>query len=181
MRHRNTIIKLIVILFLGCLIYAGFQYGVIQSLVEGVNAGFGNYANYVSEFNLPVSNRTEDIEQAILKYTNIERENAGLKPLIWDDKLGEIARAHSLDMVNKNYFEHWQSSWMGENIGKMPTGNVEGMGYVSSDADSIGKAHVESWMGSSGHRANILDTQYDYIGVGVAFDGEYYVATQNFR
>ena len=67
-----------------------------------------------------------------------------------------------------------------ENIGKMPTGNVLGIGYVSDNADSIAKAQVESWMDSSGHRENILKPNYDRLGVGVGYDGTYYVSTQNF-
>ena len=147
-----------------------------------------------------------DVEQAILKYTNLERKSRGLSELQWDANLAEVARDHSLDMVKNNFFSHtnlkvedpiaraishnynvhkelgggWFSDGIAENIGKMPTGNVEGIGYVSSDADSIAKAQVDSWMQSSGHRANILDSNYIRLGVGVAYDGLNYFATQNF-
>lgn len=152
----------------------------------------------------PVS--IDEVEKAVLKYTNEERKSNGLDQLTWDSQLGEIARAHSEDMVKNDFFDHinlkgedptdrakkagftrtkqlgggWYSDGIAENIGKMPTGNVVGAGYVSNNADSIAKAHVESWMGSSGHRANILNEQYTHLGVGVAYDGLYYVATQNF-
>jgi uncharacterized protein YkwD len=154
----------------------------------------------------PISEKTMQVEQAILKYTNMERKSRELNELRWDANLAEVARDHSLDMVNNNFFSHdnlqgedptaralrhnynvhkelgggWYSDGIAENIGKIPTGNVEGMGYIYSDADSIGKAQVESWMQSSGHRQNILDQQYVRLGVGVAYDGTYYVATQNF-
>jgi len=147
-----------------------------------------------------------DIEAAIFIYTNIERRNHGVKELIWDEKLSEIAKAHSRDMVQNNFFSHinlrgedptarakrygyplykelgdgWYREGIAENIGKMPTGNVLGVGYVSNDADSIAKAQVESWMSSSGHRRNILDPSYDRLGAGVAYDGLYYISTQNF-
>jgi len=146
------------------------------------------------------------VEKAILKYTNAERRSNGLSSLKWDSKLATVARDHSLDMVENNYFSHdnlrgedptararrhgynvhkelaggWYSDGIAENIGKMPTGDVEGMGYISNDADSIGEAHVESWMDSPGHRANILDSQYVILSVGCAYDGLYYVCTQNF-
>jgi len=147
-----------------------------------------------------------DIEVAIFIYTNIERRNRGLKELIWDEKLSEIARAHSRDMVQNNFFSHinlkgedptarakrygyplykelgggWYAEGIGENIGKMPTGDVLGVGYVSNDADSIAKAQVESWMSSPGHMRNIIEPYYDKLGVGVAYDGLYYISTQNF-
>lgn len=147
-----------------------------------------------------------DMESAILTCTNEERENYGLKPLIWDDKLASIARDHSEDMAENNFFSHinlrgedptdravrygypirkslgggWYSEGIAENIGKMPTGQVVGIGYVANNADSIARAQVASWMESTGHRENILNSQYDRIGIGVAYDGLYYVATQNF-
>jgi uncharacterized protein YkwD len=155
-----------------------------------------------------ISDKTKQIEQSILQYTNQERQKEGLRPLQWDSALADVARSHSLDMVTRNFFAHvnpsgqdptaraiaygynvhkelgggWYSNGIGENIGKMPTGNVEGAGYVSNDADSIAKAQVQSWMGSPGHRANILNSKYDVIGVGVAFDKSlYYYLTQDFK
>jgi uncharacterized protein YkwD len=62
----------------------------------------------------------------------------------------------------------------------MPIGNVQGYGYVGNDADSVAKAVVESWMNSPGHRANILNTGYEKLGVGVGFNGKDYYLTQDF-
>ncbi len=147
-----------------------------------------------------------DIELAILKYTNLERTKNGLKELVWDEKLSEIAREHSEDMALNQYYSHINLKGedptdraerhgydtrkelgdgtyqlgIGENIGGMPTGHVLEIGYVSNNADSIAKAQVKSWMNSIGHRENILDPYYDRIGVGVAYDGLYYISTQNF-
>jgi uncharacterized protein YkwD len=121
--------------------------------------------------------------------------------------LAEIARSHSEDMAVNGYFSHdnlrgqdpsarasshgcpTQKSMGGgmtqvgiaENIGKMPTGNVVGHGYVSDTPQSVARAQVDSWMGSSGHRANILNPTYSYIGVGTVKDGYgYYISTQDF-
>ena len=62
----------------------------------------------------------------------------------------------------------------------MPTGDVVGIGYVSNEPESITTAQINSWMDSSEHRANILNSQYDKIGVGVAYDGLHYIFTQDF-
>ena len=82
--------------------------------------------------------------------------------------------------VHKELGGGWFSEGVAENIGKMPPGSVQGVGYVNNDPESIAKAQVASWMTSPGHRANILDSQYSHLGVGVAYDGLYYVSTQNF-
>ena len=82
--------------------------------------------------------------------------------------------------IRKEMGGGWYQLGIAENIGQMPTGNVLGIGYVSNEPDSIAKAQVKAWMNSPGHRANILGTDYDRIGVGVAYDGFEYVLTQNF-
>lgn len=156
---------------------------------------------------MPLSSpNTTDIEIAIFKYVNIERINSGVKELVWDDELSEIAREHSEDMAKNSFFSHtnlrgedptarairhgyilrkelgggYYRVGIAENIGKMTTGYVEEIGYVNNDADSIAKAQVKSWMSSVGHRRNILDPSYDRLGIGVAYDGAYYISTQNF-
>lgn len=137
-----------------------------------------------------VTDKTKDVEQYILLYTNIERKSFGVDELREDDYLFGVARKHSLDMAENDYFDHVNLQGrdpseragvpIGENIGMMPTGNIIGVGYVSSNAESIAKAQVQSWMQSPGHRSNILNRDYDSLGVGVAYDGLYYISTQDF-
>ena len=159
--------------------------------------------------NAPVSSGgvTHEIESYILQYTNEERRINGVTTLMFNTCLAEIARAHSEDMAANNYFSHvnvrsqdpsarasshrcptqkpmgggMTMIGIAENIGKMPTGNVVGRGYVSDTPQSVARAQVDSWMGSSGHRANILNPAYSSIGVGTAKDPYgYYISTQDF-
>ena len=150
---------------------------------------------------------TDEIESAILKYTNEERQKHGVAPLAQNTALSTIARQHSEDMVDNHYFSHdnpdgdgptdrarkhgyplrkdlgggWFSEGIGENIGTMLTGDVEGFGIVVNTPDAVARAHVDAWMSSPGHKENILDPRYSRLGVGVAYDGHtYYYATQNF-
>jgi uncharacterized protein YkwD/outer membrane protein assembly factor BamE (lipoprotein component of BamABCDE complex) len=113
--------------------------------------------------------------------TNSIRVRMGLHPFVWDEKIRETARKHSLDMMNKNFFDHTNLE------GKSPFDRMEddgiryqtageniAMGYM----DSI-HAH-EAWMNSLGHRVNIIG-DFERLGVGVAFSPlgvPYY--TQNF-
>lgn len=150
---------------------------------------------------------TQEIEQFVYEYTNEERRNHGLDELEWDSRLAEIAREHSIDMVENDFYNHtnlkgedptdrakrhgyplhkelgegYYSEGIAENIATMATGYVEDLGYVEDDAESIARALVDAWMDSEGHRENILNPDYDRIGVGVAYDGiTYYLTTQNF-
>lgn len=178
----------------------------IQNSSASITLSLTDVIETVSKALTPRPVNTNDVEKLILKYTNEERRKYGLKDLVWDDQLALIAREHSEDMAKNNFFSHTNlkgedptaraqrhgyptrkplgggvyAVGIGENISKMPTGNVEGYGYVSNDADSVAKATVRSWMESLGHRDNILNTSYDKIGVGVGYDGTYFFATQDF-
>lgn len=144
----------------------------------------------------PVSEMTEEIERLTFDKTNAERKAHGLHELVWDSNLANTARAHSVDMTQNGFFSHVNLKGedptdrarrnglvmgIGENIGKMPTGNIVGIGYVSHNPDSIATAQVQSWMESPGHRSNMLDPRYTKLGVGVSYDGMYYISTQNFQ
>ena len=155
----------------------------------------------------PIADKTKEVERLIFYYTNQERQKYGVSLLSWNDSLADIAREHSLDMATNNFFEHDNPRGedptararrhgfpvevqlsknvtqvgIAENIGMMPTGNVQGICRVGSDADSVAYAHVKSWMESPGHRTNILDPSSHIIGVGVAYSDGYYYATQDFQ
>jgi uncharacterized protein YkwD len=153
------------------------------------------------------STSNQEIESYIIQYTNEERQNYGIIALIPHSCLTNIARAHSEDMADNHFFSHVNlrgqdptqrgsvkgcptskpmgggvtKIGIGENIGKMATGNVIGIGYVADNSQSIARAQVNSWMNSPGHRQNILDPSYSHIGVGTAKDSSgYYISTQDF-
>ena len=88
------------------------------------------------------------IEQNIVTYTNAERKRYGLPPLQIDAKLVRSAREHCAWMTRHRSLQHTRKP-VAENIA---------MGQPSS------REAVRCWMGSSGHRANILNRSYQRIG-----------------
>lgn len=146
------------------------------------------------------------LEGAILELTNRERTARGLSALAPDAKLAAVARGHSADMASRGYFDHSSPEGrsardraeacgyetrkelgggrfavgVAENIQKIPTGQVIGIGQVDDDPESVARAQVRAWMESPGHRRNILTARYTRLGVGTAYDGKYYYSTQNF-
>lgn len=126
------------------------------------------------------SDYAEETARIAFSLSNDERIEAGLSPLTWDASLAAIARAHSADMLARNYFEHVNPegcssscratnagySWrmIGENI-YMTHGYAYG---AAEEAETV----VEGWMRSPGHKANILGAKYTHSGVGVAFQGD---------
>src|SRR3989338_5396005 len=135
----------------------------------------------------PVDFATQ-VEQLIVQGINTQRIQNGLAHLTVDAKLASIARAHSSDMLAKNYFSHtslngctvacrlsaacygWRS--YAENIHWMS-------GYTLNAADTANKI-VTGWMNSPGHRANILGSKFTNVGVGVAAQGSKVYTTADF-
>jgi uncharacterized protein YkwD len=112
-------------------------------------------------------------ESTLWQLLNGDRVNNGLSPLAQNSTLVSLARWRSKDMIQRDYFSHtilgtsWQVYhymdaaglkyvWAGENIGW-------NNGY--SDADSPIKMN-EGFMGSTEHRANILQPSWTHGGVG---------------
>jgi uncharacterized protein YkwD len=132
----------------------------------------------------------KEVERKVCQLTNEVRQTHHLMPLVRDTTLIDIARAHCDDMLERNYFSHVSPdgksihdrvapaysrtlSRAGENI-------WSGHGYDYSDCNLMARIIVDSWMSSPGHRANLLNPNYNYVGVGVSAMGKEVRATQNF-
>ncbi len=109
-------------------------------------------------------------ERRVIELVNIERQKAGLKPLVADPLLGKGARAKSQDMVDNRYFGH-TSPVYGSPFKMMSTFGIH-YRYAGENIASgyqTPEAVVRGWMNSPGHRANILSWKYGKIGVGYAY------------
>ena len=134
-------------------------------------------------------------EEVIVEKTNAHRAEHGLDPLEHSDALAEIAHDHSKDMVHRSFYAHdnpdglgphdrieadlpsdYQLQLSAENIANrhLPLSGSESAG------ESIGERFVEMWMGSSGHRENILRDGSTHIGVGLYAGSTNVYATQKF-
>ncbi|MBE5102322.1 CAP domain-containing protein [Bacillus aryabhattai] len=124
----------------------------------------------------------EGFEYQLFDLTNASRINHNLPILTWDDHVRETAREHSLDMAENHYFDH--TNLQGQSpFDRMKEDNIHfttaGENLAYGQFSSI-FAH-EGLMNSLGHRENILQESYKYLGVGVAFNNNsqpYY--TENF-
>jgi uncharacterized protein YkwD len=107
------------------------------------------------------------VEEQVLALVNAARADEGCGALVADEGLAAVARAHSADMRDRDYFGHV------DRAGLDPFDRAEAAG-VDARAENIAmgqpdaEAVMDSWMDSSGHRANILDCSLTSLGVGVA-------------
>ena len=120
-------------------------------------------------------------EQEVFDLVNQIREENGLEPFVYNETLAETARAHSQDMIDRNFFDHTNPD------GKSPFDRMRdnGLSYsMAAENIAVGypspEAVVEGWMNSQGHRANLLGDCKE-LGVGLALGGSYgYYWTQCF-
>ena len=108
-----------------------------------------------------------EFEWSVFELTNIERTKQGVAPLRWDDRLGSAARAHSEDMSKNNFMNHTGSD------GSDPGQRIKRAGFEYSTwgenvafGQQTPEEVVAAWMGSPGHRSNILNSSYTHLGVG---------------
>jgi len=120
---------------------------------------------------------SEGNAKQILDITNIMRIRHHLKPLDWDEKLTEVALAHSVDMYENDDFSH-TSKVNGELADRLEAGDVfyqlAGENIAANYADA--PAVMEGWLNSKGHRETLLNSEFTHLGVGV-YKRHY---TQNF-
>jgi uncharacterized protein YkwD len=124
----------------------------------------------------------EGFEYQMFDLTNAARVVHQLPILTWDEHVRETARDHSADMAEKNYFDHTNLEGQSP-FDRMAEDDIvfqlAGENLAYGQLSSI-FAH-EGLMNSLGHRENILRKDYEYLGVGVAFNEKsqpYY--TQNY-
>ena len=94
---------------------------------------------------------------------------AAAPPLGVSRKLNEAATDHARDMAKQKFFEHRGSD------GSQPRDRVARTGYKSrltGENIALGPESAEEvvagWLDSPGHCANIMDSRFREIGVGIA-------------
>jgi uncharacterized protein YkwD len=133
-----------------------------------------NNISFISEADL------EAFANEVFLLTNIEREKAGLAVFRQSTSLTRTAKIRANELTS--LFSHDRpdgrdcfTAFDENGVDYFAAGENIAMGQRSP------KQVVDGWMNSPGHRANILDSGYGHLGVGVAADenGTYYWV-QNF-
>jgi len=124
----------------------------------------------------------ETLEADMLRLINEERAKEGLKPLVADTQLREVARMHSRDMFARSYFSHITPDGLSP-FDRIRHANISfrTAGENLALAQTLAIAH-QGLMDSPGHRANILKASFGRVGIGILDGGIYgLMVTQNFR
>lgn len=118
------------------------------------------------------SNMNSD-EKEVFDLINKQRTNNGLAALKNDSKVQRVARIKAQDMVDNNYFSHTSPTY-GSPFDMLKSFKIS---YKTAGENIAGNSSnssaVTAWMNSSGHKANILNSNFNYTGIGVVSSPKY--------
>lgn len=128
----------------------------------------------VSVQNFEVCASDYDYLHQVAAFTNHERAGKGISLLAYSDELSRVANVRAKEIAS--YFSHTRPDGreyytVMEDFGIKYSYYGENIAFGPSTPQTV----VAAWMDSSPHRANILKSNYKYIGVGMASsNGTYY-------
>ena len=110
------------------------------------------------------------VEDQVLAAVNKARAGAGCSALTVNAKLVKAAKGHAKAMAEQNFFSHSSKN------GAKFSSRIKAQGYhYSKVAENIWAGQssaagiMSDWMGSSGHRKNILDCALQETGIAVVY------------
>lgn len=112
----------------------------------------------------PAQAKEKRYERKVRTYTNKARNRHDRKDLRKAKCVDRFANRWARKMARRQELEHQDLTPILRRCNLSMVGENIAYGYPS------GKAVVRGWMGSSGHRANILRRKYRLLGVGMARD-----------
>ena len=120
-------------------------------------------------------------QNQVLTLVNQQRAANGLKALSMDSALTKTATLKSQDMAKLGYFDHTSPTYgspfdMMKQFGITYRAAGENIAMGQTSPQQV----MQDWMNSPGHRANILNSSFTKLGVGIAQNssGQYYWTQQ---
>lgn len=145
---------------------------VSKKYVKPIYPGSSNNQGNVGSGTTTNSNLNAN-EKEVFDLINKERAANGLKALEIDYEVQRVARIKAQDMVDSGYFAH-ESPTYGTPFNMLKN---FGISYKTAGENIAGNSSnsgaVTAWMNSSGHRANILNSSFNYTGIGVVNSSKY--------
>lgn len=150
-----------------------FVGAVSKKYVKAIYSSSSNTGNTNNQnTQISISSMNSD-EKEVFDLINKQRNNNGLQNLKVNEEVQKVARIKAQDMVNNNYFSH-ESPTYGSPFNMLNNFKIS---YKTAGeniaANSSNSGAVTAWMNSSGHKANILNSNFNYTGIGVVSSSKY--------
>lgn len=144
---------------------------VSKKYIKPIYSNSGN-SNSGSGSNQTTSGLSAD-ETEVFNLINKQRTNNGLRALNINSEVQNVARIKAKDMVDNNYFAH-ESQIYGSPFNMLNSFRIS---YITAGENIAGNssnsATVTAWMNSPGHKANILNNNFNYTGIGIVSSAKY--------
>ena len=145
-------------------------------------SGWQKFSKPGSESNsrTPATSRAPIDSQTLMNRINDERISRGFSKLEWNDHLAESALAHGRRLVDQGRLSHQLPGEPDLSERIHATGlRFDAAGENLAVAGSVEEIHSEL-MNSPPHRANILDSDYNSVGIAIISRGRDLYAVENF-
>ncbi len=131
------------------------------------NTGSGSNTSTGGDLTAPSGNVNVSMAQEILTLVNKERAKAGVPALTLSTEVSSVAQVKAQDMASNGYFDH-NSPTYGSPFAMLTDFGVtyRSAGENIAKGQQSASAVMTAWMNSSGHKANILSTNFTQLGVG---------------
>ncbi|WP_309617585.1 CAP domain-containing protein [Salinibacterium sp.] len=106
----------------------------------------------------------------VVVLANQKRAEVGCGPVSDDSAFAAVAHAHAVDMSERNYFDHTTP----EGVTPWDRAGAAGLDARGENIAAVSPTSagvIEAWMGSPGHRDNMLNCEHTKLGVGVYLTG----------
>ena len=147
---------------------------VSKKYIKPIYPGSSNINQNTNQSNgISVTSDLSNDEREVFNLINTQRTNNGLPALKISNEVQKVARIKAQDMVDKKYFSH-NSPTYGSPFDMLKSFKVS---YSSAGENIAGNSSnsgaVNAWMNSPGHKANILNSSFNYTGIGVVSSPKY--------
>jgi len=147
---------------------------VSKKYVKAIYSGSStNNSNGSSSNGTSITQNMTSDEKEVFDLINKQRVANGLSELKVDSEVQRVARIKAQDMVNNGYFSH-NSPTYGTPFEMLQSFKVS---YKTAGENIAGNSSnsgvVNAWMNSSGHKANILNSSFNYTGIGIVSSPKY--------
>lgn len=136
----------------------------MQSIIDYLNGKTNNNSGSISN---PGSTTTSSSQyaQQVVNLVNAERAKEGLSPVSVDSKVESAAQVRAQEIVTS--FSHTRPNGSAFGTALKAAGvSYKACGENIAYGQKSPEAVMNAWMSSSGHRANIMNPNFKYIGVG---------------
>jgi len=136
--------------------------------------------NYLETGKFQVLGYATDVTSTgLFSQTNIQRQGGGLATFVLNGLLVNAAQQKANHMITNDYWAHVAPD------GTTPWYFIDGSGYLYLKAGEnlaygflTNDGVIQGWMDSAGHRANIMDLDFQDVGFGIA-NGSNYQGDEN--